>query len=770
MLRSKADDAIASLPRATGGAEPRMNRELGTVLEDADTIRRDLHDDYLSVEHLVLAMHKRVGIGTEEMLVALKEVRGSHRVTTPDPESQFAALEKYGVDLTARARAGKIDPVIGRDEEIRRVIQVLSRRTKNNPVLIGEPGVGKTAIVEGLARRIADGDVPEGLKEKRLVSLDISAMLAGAKYRGEFEERFKAVLKEITDADGQVITFVDEMHMLVGAGGAEGAMDAGNMIKPMLARGELRMVGATTLDEYRKYVEKDPALERRFQQVYVGEPTVADTIAILRGLKERYEVHHGVRIQDSALVSAAVLSNRYLTNRFLPDKAIDLMDEAASKLRIEIDSLPTEIDIVQRRILQLEIERVALEKETDAASRERLNALVEELNGLQAEVDVMKKHWESEREAISAIRTLKEELENLRSSVERETDLSVAAEIRYGRIPEVDRRIDQATQHLDKLQSTQRMLKEEVDAEDIAEVVSKWTGVPVSKLLEGEMHKLINLEAHLHQRVIGQDEAVVAVSNAIRRSRAGLSDPNKPIGSFMFLGPTGVGKTELARALAEYLFDDEKAMVRIDMAEYMEKHSVSRLIGAPPGYVGYDQGGQLTELVRRRPYCVVLLDEIEKGHPDVFNVLLQLLDDGRLTDGQGRTVDFTNAVLIMTSNLPGDPIDYFRPEFVNRIDEIVRFRSLTEEDLGQIVEIQLEHLVQRMADRRITLQVTPAARTWLATRGFDASFGARPLKRLIQREIADKSAVLILEGSVADDGAIKVDELNGELVVMSVAL
>jgi ATP-dependent Clp protease ATP-binding subunit ClpB len=747
-----------------------MNRELGTVLEDADTIRRDLHDDYLSVEHLVLAMHKRVGIGTEEMLVALKEVRGSHRVTTPDPESQFAALEKYGVDLTARARAGKIDPVIGRDEEIRRVIQVLSRRTKNNPVLIGEPGVGKTAIVEGLARRIADGDVPEGLKEKRLVSLDISAMLAGAKYRGEFEERFKAVLKEITDADGQVITFVDEMHMLVGAGGAEGAMDAGNMIKPMLARGELRMVGATTLDEYRKYVEKDPALERRFQQVYVGEPTVADTIAILRGLKERYEVHHGVRIQDSALVSAAVLSNRYLTNRFLPDKAIDLMDEAASKLRIEIDSLPTEIDIVQRRILQLEIERVALEKETDVASRERLNALVEELNGLQAEVDIMKKHWESEREAISAIRTLKEELENLRSSVERETDLSVAAEIRYGRIPEVDRRIDQATQHLDKLQSTQRMLKEEVDAEDIAEVVSKWTGVPVSKLLEGEMHKLVNLEAHLHQRVIGQDEAVVAVSNAIRRSRAGLSDPNKPIGSFMFLGPTGVGKTELARALAEYLFDDEKAMVRIDMAEYMEKHSVSRLIGAPPGYVGYDQGGQLTELVRRRPYCVVLLDEIEKGHPDVFNVLLQLLDDGRLTDGQGRTVDFTNVVLIMTSNLPGDPIEYFRPEFVNRIDEIVRFRSLTEEDLGQIVEIQLEHLVQRMADRRITLQVTPAARLWLVTRGFDASFGARPLKRLIQREIADKSAVLILEGSVADDGAIRVDELNGELVVMAGSL
>lgn len=767
MVQSKADEVVVKLPRAIGGAEPRMNRELGNVLAHADSIRKDLKDDYVSVEHLVLAMNQRIGIGSEEMLQALKEVRGSHRVTSPDPESQFAALAKYGIDLTARARDGKIDPVIGRDEEIRRVIQVLSRRTKNNPVLIGEPGVGKTAIVDGLARRIADGDVPEGLKGKRLISLDISSLVAGAKYRGEFEERFKAVLKEITDAEGEVITFVDEMHTMVGAGGAEGAMDAGNMIKPMLARGELRMIGATTLDEYRKYVEKDPALERRFQQVYVGEPTVADTIAILRGLKERYEVHHGVRIQDSALVSAAVLSNRYLTNRFLPDKAIDLMDEAASKLRIEIDSLPTEIDVVQRRILQLEIEKVALEKETDSASRDRLSTLVEDLASLQFEADVMKGHWDAERSAISAIRILKEELETLRSAVERETDLTKASEIQYGRIPELERRINDATQHLDQLQSTQRMLKEEVDAEDIAEVVSKWTGVPISKLLEGEMAKLVHLEEQLHQRVIGQDNAVTAVANAIRRSRAGLSDPNKPIGSFMFLGPTGVGKTELARALAEYLFDDEKAMVRIDMGEYTEKHSVSRLIGAPPGYVGYGEGGQLTELVRRRPYSVVLLDEVEKGHPDVFNILLQVLDDGRLTDGQGRTVDFTNVVLIMTSNLPGEPIEYFRPEFVNRIDEIVQFRSLTEDNLNHIVGIQLEHLVQRMADRRLILEVSPAARSWLGSRGFDASFGARPLKRLIQREIADKAAIIILEGRVSEDGVISVDVADGELAVTS---
>jgi ATP-dependent Clp protease ATP-binding subunit ClpB len=765
MLRDRADDVLAKLPRTQGGSEPRMNRELSNVFANADSHRKELKDDYLSVEHLLLAMNQRVGVSTEEMLNALRDVRGSHRVTSQNPEDQFQALEKYGQDLTARARDGKIDPVIGRDEEIRRVIQVLSRRTKNNPVLIGEPGVGKTAIVEGLARRIAAGDVPEGLRNKRLVVLDIGSMLAGAKYRGEFEERLKAVLKEITDAEGDVITFVDEIHTLVGAGGAEGAMDAGNMIKPMLARGELRMIGATTLDEYRKYVEKDPALERRFQQVYVGEPSVEDTIAILRGLAERYEVHHGVRIQDNALVSAAVLSNRYLTNRFLPDKAIDLVDEAASKLRIEIDSLPTEIDVVERRILQLEIERVALEKETDAASKQRLESLNDELTELRGTSETMKEHWESERQAIGAIRSLKEELEGLRAQVEREVDLEKAAEIRYGRIPEVERRIVEATEQLDALQQSTRMLKEEVDAEDIAEVVSRWTGVPVSKLMEGEMHKLVHLEELLHQRVIGQDDAVTATANAIRRSRAGLSDPNRPIGSFMFLGPTGVGKTELARALAEFLFDDERAMVRIDMAEYMEKFAVSRLIGAPPGYVGYDEGGQLTEAVRRRPYSVVLLDEIEKAHPEVFNVLLQVLDDGRLTDGQGRTVDFTNTVLIMTSNLPGEPIDYFKPEFVNRIDEIVRFRALTREDLGAIVEIQLQHLIDRVAERRITLAVTPAARLLLAERGYDQQFGARPLKRLIQRTIADATALLILEGKAGEDDVVVVDVVDGEFTV-----
>ena len=672
-------------------------------------------------------------------------------------------LEKYGVDLTQRARDGKIDPVIGRDEEIRRVIQVLSRRTKNNPVLIGEPGVGKTAIVEGLARRIASGDVPEGLKNKRLVSLDIGAMLAGAKYRGEFEERLKAVLKEIIDANGEIISFVDEIHTLVGAGGAEGAIDAGNMIKPMLARGELRMIGATTLDEYRKYVEKDAALERRFQQVFVGEPTVEDTIAILRGLKERYEVHHGVRIQDNAIVSAAVLSNRYLTNRFLPDKAIDLMDEAASKLRIEIDSLPTEIDVIDRRILQLEIERVALEKESDSASTERLRLLNEELIELQQQTKEMKVHWDAEKQAIGAIRSLKEELETLRGQVERETDLEKAAEIRYGRIPEIERRITEATQELDVLQTSTRMLKEEVDAEDIAEVVAKWTGVPVTKLMEGEMQKLVHLEDLLHRRVIGQDAAVTATANAIRRSRAGLSDENRPIGSFMFLGPTGVGKTELARALAEFLFDDEKSLVRIDMSEYMEKHSVSRLIGAPPGYIGYEEGGQLTESVRRRPYSVVLLDEIEKAHPEVFNVLLQLLDDGRLTDGQGRTVDFTNTVLIMTSNLKGEPIEYFKPEFVNRIDEIVRFRSLTQDDMGAIVDIQLEHIIERLSRRRIVLAITPAARVMLAAQGFDAEYGARPLKRLIQKTIGDSAALLILEGKASEGDSIIVDVVNGEL-------
>jgi ATP-dependent Clp protease ATP-binding subunit ClpB len=744
-----------------------MNRELSNVFENAEKYQKDFKDDYLSVEHLLLAMNSRLGIGSEELMQAVRDVRGSHRVTTQNPEENFQALEKYGQDLTKRARDGKIDPVIGRDDEIRRVIQVLSRRTKNNPVLIGEPGVGKTAIVEGLARRIAEGDVPEGLKNKRLISLDIASLLAGAKYRGEFEERLKAVLKEITDAAGEVITFVDELHTIVGAGGAEGAMDAGNMIKPMLARGELRMIGATTLDEYRKYVEKDPALERRFQQVYVGEPSVEDTIAILRGLKERYEVHHGVRIQDSALVSAAVLSDRYITSRFLPDKAIDLVDEAASKLRIEIDSLPTEIDVVERRIMQLEIEKLALAKETDSASRERLSTIDDELKLLKNDSGIMREHWQQEKDAISAIRNLKEELEQLKIGVEYETDLQKKSEISYGRIPEIERRITEATGHLDVLQTGNRMLKEEVDAEDIAEVVSKSTGVPVTRLLEGEMAKLVHLEALLHKRVIGQDQAVTAVSNAIRRSRAGLSDPNRPIGSFLFLGPTGVGKTELARAVAEFLFDDERAMVRIDMGEYMEKHSVSRLVGAPPGYVGYDEGGQLTEAVRRRGYTVVLLDEIEKAHPDVFNILLQVLDDGRLTDGQGRTVDFTNVVIVMTSNLPGDPQMFFKPEFINRIDEIIRFRSLTQEDLAHIVVIQLEKLRERLLARRITLEVTPAAVALLAAVGFDPDFGARPLKRVIQREIGDRASVLILEGKVGEDSAIVVDAVDDQIVLSS---
>jgi len=756
MVRNRVDEAIQKLPKAYGGNEPRMSKELTNVVDNAEAYRKDLRDDFLSVEHLLLAMNARLDVGSEELLSALKDVRGSHRVTDQSPEEKFAALEKYGQDLTALAESGKIDPVIGRDEEIRRCIQVLSRRSKNNPVLIGEPGVGKTAIVEGLASRIADGDVPEGLKNKRLISLDIGSMLAGAKYRGEFEERLKAVLKEITDAEGEIITFVDELHTIVGAGGAEGAMDAGNMIKPMLARGELRMIGATTLDEYRKHVEKDPALERRFQQVYVGEPSVEDTIGILRGLKERYEVHHGVRIQDSALVSAAVLSDRYITSRFLPDKAIDLMDEAASKLRIEIDSLPTEIDVVQRRIFQLEIEQVALEKETDDASKERLDALHDELAGLNVSVGEMKQRWEQEKQAIDAIRSLKEELEGLRTQVERETDLAAAAEIRYGRIPELERRIEEATAHLASIQETGAMLKEEVDAEDIAEVVAKATGIPLNRLMESETSKLVHLEQLLHERVIGQDDAVVAVANAIRRSRAGLSDPNRPIGSFMFLGPTGVGKTELARALAEFLFDDEKSMVRIDMGEYMEKFSVSRLIGAPPGYVGYDEGGQLTEAVRRRPYSVVLLDEIEKAHPDVFNTLLQLLDDGRLTDGQGRTVDFTNVVLIMTSNLQGEPSEFFKPEFINRVDDIIRFRALTEADLERIVRVQLTHLRKRLADRRIDLDIDDAAMAQLAREGFDPAFGARPLKRVIQREIGDKASLLILGGEVAEGGSIVV--------------
>ncbi|MEO6318942.1 MAG: AAA family ATPase [Acidimicrobiales bacterium] len=761
-VRNAADDAVAKLPKAYGG-DARMGRELQQVMEAADRERAELHDEYLSTEHLLLALVDHLDIEREQLLASMQEVRGSHRVTSLNPEEQYQALEKYGRDLTEAARAGKIDPVIGRDEEIRRVIQVLSRRTKNNPVLIGEPGVGKTAIVEGLARRMVEGDVPESLKRKRLISLDLGSMVAGAKYRGEFEERLKAVLKEITDAEGEVVTFIDELHTVVGAGAAEGSMDASNMLKPLLARGQLRLIGATTLDEYRQHIEKDAALERRFQQVFVGQPSVEDTIAILRGLKERYEVHHGVRIQDAALVAAAVLSDRYLTGRFLPDKAIDLMDEAASKLRIEIDSLPTEIDVVERRVRLLEIEQVAMAKETDAASQDRLAALEAELADLTEQRDAMLASWTNEKEAIGRIQTLKEELEGLRSELEREADLEKAAEIRYGRIPQVERQVDEASAALDDLQGGTRLLKEEVDAEDVADIVAKWTGVPVTRLLEGEMAKLVRMEEVLHERVIGQDEAVAAVANAIRRSRAGLSDPHRPIGSFLFLGPTGVGKTELARTLADFLFDDERAMVRIDMSEYMEKHSVSRLVGAPPGYVGYDQGGQLTEAVGRRPYSVVLLDEVEKAHPDVFNILLQVLDDGRLTDGQGRTVDFTNVVLVMTSNLSGEPIDHFRPEFVNRIDDIVRFRALTEADLAPIVEIHLEHLRQRLAPRRITLEVTDAARDAIAAIGYDPAFGARPLKRVIQREVADRLATLLLDGQVVDGATVVVEAEEGSL-------
>jgi len=797
-VAAEARKLLDSLPKAYGG-DVRFSPRVNLILESAQAEAKRLQDEYVSTEHLFVALAteagrspgaqllKRLGITKDTLYQALTQVRGNQRVTSQNPESTYEALTRYGRDLTDLARKGKLDPVIGRDEEVRRVIQVLSRRTKNNPVLIGEPGVGKTAIVEGLAQRIIRGDVPEGLKNKKIFALDMGALVAGAKYRGEFEERLKAVLKEITESEGQIVLFIDELHTVVGAGAAEGAMDASQMLKPMLARGELHTIGATTIDEYRKHIEKDAALERRFQPVMVGEPTVEDTISILRGLRERYEIHHGVKFKDAALVAAAVLSHRYISDRFLPDKAIDLVDEAASKLRMEIDSMPAELDEVKRRIMQLEIEREALRKEKDKASKERLAKIDKELADLKEQQTQLLAHWEQEKEAIQAGRKLKEELEQVRLDIERAQragDYQKASELQYGKLPELERKIREAEVRLAELQKTQKMLKEEVDEEDIAEVVAKWTNIPVSRLMEGEIQKLIHMEERLHKRVIGQDEAITAVSNAMRRARAGLQDPNRPLGSFIFLGPTGVGKTELAKALAEFLFDDEQAMIRIDMSEYQEKHTVARMIGAPPGYVGYDEAGQLTEAVRRRPYSVVLFDEVEKAHPEVLNVLLQLLDDGRLTDGKGRTVDFKNAVVIMTSNLGSHHIaehsgdlsegvrrqvtealrEHFRPEFLNRVDEIIFFHSLGIDHMKQIIDIQIHGLLKRLEDRKIRVELSDEAKRYIVSEGYDPMYGARPLKRTIQRRVLDPLAMRVLEGDFREGDRILVDVGDNGLV------